>query len=79
MDNLLFTEILARQDPSQVEVLSHFFKTGKGQYGEGDKFLGVKVPITREVVKQCWQGTSFDDLEIPENIDMQLIVELYSR
>ena len=64
MDNLLFTEILARQDSSQVEVLSHFFKTGKGQYGEGDKFLGVKVPITREVVKQCWQETSFDDLEI---------------
>ena len=59
----LYTEILAHQDPSQVEGLSHFFKTGKGQYGEGDQFLGIKVPVTREVVKQCWQETSFEDLE----------------
>ena len=59
----LYEEILAHQDPSQVEGLSRFFKTGKGQYGEGDRFLGIKVPVTREVVKQCWQQTSLDDLE----------------
>lgn len=59
----LYSEILAHQDPTQVEGLSRFFKTGKGQYGEGDKFLGIKVPMTREVVKQCWQSTSFEDLE----------------
>ena len=63
MNSRLYTEILAHQDPSQVEGLSRFFKTGKGQYGEGDLFLGIKVPVTREVVKQCWQETSFDDLE----------------
>ena len=63
MNSRLYTEILAHQDPSQVEGLSRFFKTGKGQYGEGDKFLGIKVPVTREVVKQCWAETSFDDLE----------------
>ena len=61
--NKLYLEILAHEDPGQVEGLSRFFKTGKGQYGEGDKFLGIKVPVTREVVKQCWQETSFDDLE----------------
>ena len=64
MKNHLYTEILAHQDPTQVEGLSRFFKTGKGQYGEGDQFLGIKVPVTREVVKQCWQETSFDDLEV---------------
>jgi 3-methyladenine DNA glycosylase AlkD len=61
--NNLFKTILAKQDPTQVEGLSRFFKTGKGQYGEGDQFLGIKVPVTREVVKACWKETSFDDLE----------------
>lgn len=60
----LYNEILARQDAEQAVNLSRFFKTGKGQYGEGDQFLGIKVPVTREVVKQCWQETSFDDLEV---------------
>ncbi len=62
-DNKLYNEIIARQDPEQVAGLSRFFKTGKGQYGEGDRFLGIKVPVTREVVKQCWKETSFEDLE----------------
>ena len=61
--NNLYNAILARQNPAQVEGLSRFFKTGKGQYGEGDRFLGIKVPVTREVVKQCWKTTSFGDLE----------------
>ena len=61
--NRLITEMLAHADPSQVEGLARFFKTGPGQYGEGDRFLGIKVPVTREVVGRCWRDTGVPELE----------------
>ena len=61
--NILLEKMLSHADPSQVAGLARFFKTGPGQYGEGDKFLGIKVPVTRAVVKECWREVSFDDLE----------------
>ena len=45
-------EISEYIDPVKREYLPNFFKTGKGQYGEGDKFLGVVVPNTRLVAKR---------------------------
>ena len=59
----LYEEMLSQADPSQVAGLSRFFKTGPGQYGEGDKFLGIKVPVTRSVVRRCWKTAGWAELE----------------
>ncbi|MDR1591612.1 MAG: DNA alkylation repair protein [Prevotellaceae bacterium] len=44
--------LFALSDPVKKAFLPHFFKTGKGQYGEGDLFIGVVVPRLRALVKQ---------------------------
>ena len=85
--NVLFTQMLAKADPSQVEGLSRFFKTGPGQYGEGDKFLGIKVTVTRGVVKDYWRETGVPELEeciSSEYHEVRLaallaLVEIYKR
>lgn len=56
--------LMAHKDEAQARHLSRFFKTGPGQYGEGDLFLGIKVPTTREIVKRRWKSTNFDELEV---------------
>ena len=55
--------MLTHADPAQVAGLARFFKTGPGQYGFGDEFLGIKVPVTRSVVRECWQEVSLEELE----------------
>ena len=52
------------QNEEQRRILMGFFKTGPGEYGEGDEFLGLKVPQTREVVKNVWKDFPLD--EVPE-------------
>ncbi len=61
--NVLLEEMYRHADAGQVAGLARFFRTGPGQYGEGDKFLGIKVPVTREVVRRCWREVGFAELE----------------
>lgn len=52
MINQLKKELQKYADHSKAKVLSRFFKTGKGQYGEGDIFLGITVPQQRAISKK---------------------------
>lgn len=46
-------QLRARAVPANVEILRRFFKTGPGEYGDGDVFIGVKVPDARIVCRDC--------------------------
>jgi 3-methyladenine DNA glycosylase AlkD len=53
----------ARADARRVPVLRSFFKTGPGEYGEGDEFIGVTVPALREICREC-RGADLGEIRI---------------
>lgn len=46
------TALKRKSDPVKAAFFPRFFKSGKGEYGEGDVFMGVTVPLMREVAKE---------------------------
>jgi len=61
MINNLEQELEKFTDVKKAKIFSGFFKTGKGQYGEGDIFLGITVPMIRSIAKK------YSDLSLSEN------------
>lgn len=56
----ILKELKKYSSPKKAAILQRFFKTKKGEYGEGDKFIGVVVPDIRKVVK------IYQDLDLAE-------------
>ena len=76
----------ARADPARVPVLQSFFKTGAGQYAEGDVFIGVTVPQLRAMCRQCASAPLGEALALLESrvheerlLALLLLVEAFRR
>lgn len=57
----MLAALQALADPGRATHSSRFFKTGPGEYGEGDRFFGVTVPVTR---KLAFQNTDLDESDL---------------
>ena len=56
----LLGELREKADPKKARELQRFFKTGPGEYAEGDVFLGITVPVSRKIARQ------YLDITLPE-------------
>lgn len=58
----IVARLVAMGDEAKARHLMRFFKTGPGQYGEGDRFLGVTVPGVRAIVREYRREVTVDDV-----------------
>ena len=85
MDRLLEElrkELRRHANKEHADVAQRFFKTGAGEYGEGDIFLGVRVPAIRRVVKTCPETQASDLvplLQSPIHEERMLVLLIFVR
>jgi len=79
-------DIQKLSSPEKVKILQRFFKTGKGQYGEGDIFLGIQVPDTREIAKKYCDLDSKDIKKLLQSkihehrlLALLILIQKYSK
>ena len=63
LHNQILEALQFLSSPEKKEFLPYFFKTGKGEYAEGDQFIGVVVPDSRKLVKEYWQKAELSDVQ----------------
>ncbi len=59
----LLTDLEKLKNPAKAKISAGFFKTGKGEYGEGDIFWGIMVPQQRIVAQKYFRKIGFSDLK----------------
>jgi len=76
----------AHADPSSATILQRFFKTGRGEYGEGDVFIGVRVPALRQLCRDCRGASQAQIRQLLRSgvheeraLALMLLVDAYSR
>lgn len=73
-------------DPEHARFVAGYFRTGPGDYGEGDRFLGIRIPALRALARE-FRGTPLDDaaelLRSPWHearlLALLLLVDAYAR
>ena len=53
-----------KSNKEYIKKCQRFFKTGKGQYGEGDVFIGVRNPEIRSIVKETWKEINLEEIDV---------------
>lgn len=72
--------------PKCIEALMYFYKTGPGQYGEGDQFIGVSVPANRSIALQFLTADKKDISQLLQSpihedraLGLHILTENYRR
>lgn len=82
----LLSEIQKNANEEKSVILSRFFKTGKGEYGEGDVFLGITVPVQRMIVRKFKELPQSDVAQLLKSrfhehrlIALLILIEQFNR